>query len=49
MDQDPDPDRWARIAASGQTRALERFNIERSVDQLEGVFADMLAATERNH
>lgn len=37
-----DKERWQRIAAEGQRRALEYFDIEVSVDQLEERFKDQL-------
>jgi len=34
-----DPERWSRLAANGQRRARELFDVERSVDKLERIFA----------
>ena len=37
-----DRERWERIALNGQKRAMEMFDIEKSVDELETAFARML-------
>ncbi|GAB4340695.1 MAG: hypothetical protein Fur0042_01580 [Cyanophyceae cyanobacterium] len=37
-----DPDRWAHLAANGQAQAFAKFDIERSVDQLELKFEELL-------
>ena len=37
-----DRERWHRIAAAGQKRAMKFFDIERSADKLERKFAEML-------
>ena len=36
------PDQWAHLAADGQKCALERFDINTSVDELERQFRKML-------
>jgi glycogen(starch) synthase len=38
-----DRDRWGRIAEAGRRRAFERFDIQRSVDQLEALFTELIA------
>ncbi len=37
--------RWENIAAQGRKRALEQFDIEKSVDLIEKAFAEMLLGT----
>ncbi|MBD2160580.1 glycosyltransferase [Limnothrix sp. FACHB-1083] len=37
-----DPERWARLAATGQAAAFAKFDIERSIDQLELKFEELL-------
>lgn len=42
MDLVKDRIRWEKIAAQGRKRAMENFDIERSVDKLENAFAEIL-------
>ncbi|OCQ93814.1 hypothetical protein BCR12_10705 [Limnothrix sp. P13C2] len=37
-----DPERWARLVATGQAAAFAKFDIERSIDQLELKFEELL-------
>ncbi len=39
-----DPDRWDRLRHAGQRRALECFDIDRSVDRLEELFMELAPA-----
>lgn len=41
-----DRSRWENIAAQGQKRALEKFDIESSVDSLEKAFGEILSSCE---
>jgi glycosyltransferase involved in cell wall biosynthesis len=37
-----DSERWKRMGLNAQARAIELFDIEHSVDQLEVIFAELL-------
>ena len=43
-----DPEHWACLASRGQSRALDAFNIEHSVDQLERQLSTMHSGNKRD-